>query len=398
MSYVDLQNLHQPLLESLIEKQYMNVPQSGIFESAKDDAPILSTTTGYFNATFGASIFQQLNTSSTLFRMLPKFNYQRAGYRAGTTRFKNSGLGAAENAAIADTVKPDRAQVTVGIKEQQLAFEFSQRELLLSGTLDDVGFEQARIIEQAKMDFAYAFDADMNVNVTTVAGNNAESIDRVVSSYAEVTNCADVTANDADIYGLDRDAGATWADAYVNHNSGTIRPISKALIGDLVANTIKAGANPATQAWYMGEDAWNQISELEASKIRYTEPSSAFRAGTNINDGQAAVGNSLGLEMGTLRGRPVYIAPSDKVAQSGTSGTGSAISNVYLLDLGVDPIYKEPWLGVKVLRAPILAETRLENYPVHQKLGNKTVIYSAMELHCSRFNIQGKLRDIGAAV
>jgi hypothetical protein len=74
------------------------------------------------------------------------------------------------------------------------------------------------------------------------------------------------------------------------------------------------------------------------------------------------------------------------------------ISNLYLLSGQYDPVYKEPVLGMKVLQAPIIAQTTMVNYPVHAKLGNEYLIYSAMELHCSRFNVQGKARDLDVVV
>jgi len=380
------------LLEEMIEQNYGNVPRSPaeIRDIAKTDAPILSTTTGYFNATFGASVFQQLNESAVLFGLLPKFAYKRSGFRAQTTRFKNSGIGVAENAAVPDSVKPTMAQITVGIKEQAITMEYSERQRLLAGTMDDVGFDVAQLLERAKQSFAYALDADMNVAMETLASNNIESIDRVCSSYAEITNCGE-TAGDADIYGLDRDAAATYADAYVSHNSNTARALSDKIVRSLVSNTTLAGADPKTQFWYTGEDTYSNLCAMYGTQMRYVQPSdNPFRASTNPTQDGKGGGSNFGMEMATLYGRPIYVAPSDKVVKSGTS----VISNLYLLDIGYDAIYREPKLGVKVLQAPIIAETTLANYPAHAKLGNEHVLYSAMELECKRFNIQGKARDL----
>lgn len=378
------------LLNELMERNYGNTPMSPmeVKNLAKVDAPILSTTTGYFNTTFGASVFQQLNTSSALFNLLPKFAYQRGGYRAQTTRFLNSGVGQAQNAALPDSIKPTQAQITVGIKEHAIKVEYSERQRLLAGTKDDVGFDVASILERAKVSFTYAFDADMNVKVATAASNNVESIDRVCSSYAEVTNCSDVGANNADIYGLDRDAAASFADAYVNHNSNVARPLTQNIVTSLIQNTTAAGANPAGQMWYTGTDTYEQLELLYQTQMRYTNPDS-FKAKTNVNN-QETAGNNFGMEMATLYGRPIYVAPAGKVALPGNS----VISNLYLLDTSYDSVYNEPYLGLKVLQAPIIAETKLTSFPVHQKLGNEFLIYAAMELECKRFNIQGKARDL----
>lgn len=373
------------LTKEMEELNYSNIRNPAQLRGGditKTDAPILSSTTGFFNTAFGAAAYQQLNVASTLFNMLPKFAHKRSGYRAQTTRFINSSVGVAENAAVPESVKPTKVQVSVPTKEQSIAFEFSQREKLLAGTEDDVSFDYAQLLQSAKNDFAYAIDADMNEDVTDLPTYNMESIDRVVSSYAEVTNCADLTAGDADIYGLDRDAAATWADAYVNHNSGTKRVLSESIVNDLVKGTVAGGADARSQAWYCGTDTYEQLMSLYSNALRY-EPST----GTAPTGGKAE-GTMFGSEMGTLRGRPVFVTPYDKVATNGD------ISNLYLLDVGYDGVYNEPILGVKVLQAPIIAETKLENYPAHAKLGNEVLLYSAMELECKNFKRQGKARDL----
>lgn len=383
--------------EELLNRFY-NTPinLSEFREFAKADAPILTTTTGFFNPVYGASAYMQLNQSSVLFNALPKFAYQRAGFRARTTRVKNSGVGIGENSLIPDSVKPEKVQVNVGIKEMAMSIEVSQRQLLLSDSKDDVSFDLALELEMVRRDFAYAIDKDINENVTNLASNNIESIDRVVSSYSEVSNCGDLQANDADIYGLNRDAGPTWADAYVNHNNGTTRTISEGIVTDLIHKTLAAGANPSTQIWYTGADTWEQLTRIFQTQIRYSQPSD-YKAGTSPATSGEAKGLNFGVELGTLYGRPVYVAPTGKVAASGSEGDGPAISNLYLLDIGTDPIYNEPYLGIKVLMPPMLAQTRLENYPAHGKLGTKILLYAAMELECKRFNIQGKARDLAAA-
>ena len=385
------------LMEELIAENYGGTPRGPeeIRDMAKIDAPILSTTSGFFNTAFGASVFEQLNNSSTLFNLLPKFAYKRGGFRSGETRYIASGIGVAENGAIPDSVRPTRKQIPVGIKEHAIALEYSERERLLAQTDDDVGFDVAHELELAKNSFVYAFDADLNGNVTTVAGNNVESIDRVVSSYGEVTNCADVNANDSDIYSQDRDAGATVYDAYVNHNSNAAHNLSDKIVRAVVENTVTAGANPKTQTWYTGEDTYAQLIALYGSQMRYTQPhDNPFAAGTKVEGDGKAAGSNFGMEMATLYGRPIYVAPSDKVVAPGNS----VISNLYLLDTGYDKVYNEPILGIKTLQAPIIARTTLREYPAHAKLGNEHVIYAAMELECKRFNIQGKARDLDVVV
>lgn len=383
------------LWNELMEKNYGNVTSA---DMAKADNPMTTTAPdgGRYNAVFGAALFQQLQTSSVLMGALTKFAYSRAGYRVRKSRYLTSAGGSAgdiyvsENAAVPETQASDTLEVTVGTKEQASTIEVSERMRLLAMKNDDLAMDVAQELEYAKKNFMYMANSHLNTDVTTVASTKMESIDRVVSSYAEVTNCTDLSANDADIYGIDRDAAASWADAYVDHNSGTARSISKKIVTGLVDQTTRAGANPNDQFWYTGSDTWAQLMLLYDSQIRYMDP--AATGMTNVTGDGKGQGINLGKEMATLMGRPIYVAPAGDVVANGN------ISNLYLLSSQVDDVYKEPVLGVKVLQAPIIAQTTLVNYPVHAKLGNQYLIYSSMELHCSRFNIQGKARDLDVVV
>ena len=387
------------LMQELIDKNYGNVGGVGSVTAplAKIDAPMLTTTdtNGLFNTQFGAALFRQLNESNVLFGALPQYAYRRNGFRAQTTRYLNSGAGVTQNASIPESIKPTTVAVTVGLSEMSIAAEYSERLRLLAQKSEDDAADLQGLLDAAKGSYMYAIDADMNSAVDAgTAGYNIESIDRVVSSYSEINACS-VTSNYGDIYGLDRDAGATWADAYVNHNSGTTREIDMSIVTDLISGTKRAGADPKSQFWYTGDDTWNQLQGLAQNQIRYNTPEEFKAMGEGVEQGGKAGGFNFGAEMGTLFGKPVYVAPYGKVA---ATGSASPLSNLYLLSTQNDPRYNEPTLGVKVLQAPMLAETRLQTYPAHGKLGNKFVIYSAMQLECKRFNIQGKARDLKAAI
>ena len=247
------------LWNELMEKQYAGVTGADMM---KADNPMTTAAPdgGRYNAVFGAALFQQLQTSSVLFGALPKFAYSRAGYRARTTRLAiasgstEKGVNVAENAAVPETGASDTVEVTVGIKEQAATIEVSERMRLLAMKNDDMAIDVAQELEYAKSNFMYKINEALNTDVTTLPTTNVESIDRIVSSYAEVTNCSDVSASDADIYGMDRDAAASWNDAYVDHNSGTARALSKKIVAGLVDQSVRAGAQPNDQFWYTGSD------------------------------------------------------------------------------------------------------------------------------------------------
>ena len=381
------------LYNEVVEKFYGNAIAS---DMAKTDLPITTASPDAYryNVFYGAAVFQQLQTSSVLFGRLAKFPYGRNGYRARKTRYLTTSAGSeyvpstTENASIADTVSSNTVAITVEAQEVQQRINYSQKMLLLSKTNADVALDVANELSYAQSNFIYQINALLNDSIDNAVHTTAiETIDRVVSSYSEVTNCSDVGgANKAGIYSQDRDAAASWVDAYVDHNSDVARPISKKIVTGLMNQTLAAGADPNTQFWYTGSDTWQQLTLMYDSQIRYQEPA---EHGTFPTGDGKAVGAAMGKEVGTLYGRPVYVAPAG-VAPT----TGGTISNLYLLDDHYDPVYKEPLLGIKMLQAPMMVESRFENYPIHGKLGSTHALYAAMQLECKRFNIQGKARDL----
>ena len=50
----------------------------------KVNAPVLTSTTGVFNAVFGAQAFNQLNQEANVFALLPKMPWDKSGWRAIT--------------------------------------------------------------------------------------------------------------------------------------------------------------------------------------------------------------------------------------------------------------------------------------------------------------------------
>ena len=52
----------------------------------KVDAPVLTTTTGVFNAVFGKFIWDQFNQEANVFGVLPKVVWRKSGWRLATAR------------------------------------------------------------------------------------------------------------------------------------------------------------------------------------------------------------------------------------------------------------------------------------------------------------------------
>ena len=105
-------------------------------------------------------------------------------------------------------------------------------------------------------------------NGTTVAGDNFESVDRVIGSKDEEANCVD--AADLDIYGLDRSASTTY-DAYVDHNSTVDRDLTLTLIDTLIQNVRDKLDTPqlSNHVFLTGNDTYRVWNQLLAPKQRF---------------------------------------------------------------------------------------------------------------------------------
>ena len=86
----------------------------------KADANILTTTGGVFNTIFGAYAWAQLNLEANAFSILPKYVWDKSGFRIITaktvlTTVNNNTVlgGTAESGLIAETAKPDIEEISL---------------------------------------------------------------------------------------------------------------------------------------------------------------------------------------------------------------------------------------------------------------------------------------------
>ena len=98
----------------------------GAKDVAKTDAPVLTSTSGVYNPVFGAQAFSQLNNEANAFGILPKYPWQKSGWRvitadAGTT----AAGGVAESGAMPDSIKPTFVEVSTKPKQVVHTFQVS---------------------------------------------------------------------------------------------------------------------------------------------------------------------------------------------------------------------------------------------------------------------------------
>jgi len=333
----------------------------------KEDAPVITTTTGVRNTIYGAKIFNQLCLEWNVFAALPKFDMEKSGFRVITTAADSTGGGIAENAAIPDTTKPTFALVATGNKEMATSFEMSLKNLNME-TKDD-SIKWAQLVDHMGNEHKQLINTNLCTDNDTLAGNNIESIDRAVGSYAEIAAMSQ-TANDLDFQGLNRDAGATWADAQVDYAT-TDRALTTKLVRDLIVACEPYWDRYSNKVFITGYDTAADLAALY-------EPQQRFQDYVNIDtsfNGVKVVGRDTGFRVATFDGIPIL--KSKDIAKDGAS-------RIYLLDLD--------YIGIGMVQPTTYMQS--DQYLELDKFGRKAAYYTGAELIATKFKCHGKIRDL----
>ena len=362
-------------------------PKAGEVGHIQKDAPVITTTTGVYNPVFGAHAFYQLNSEANAFALLPKYPWIYTGYRAITADASSTTYGSvAENGDIPATIQPTFAEITPTAKQHAHSFDESA---IMSGMVksaDDTygGFAQLRSYFAVK--HAKDIAAALMVDGDTLASNSFESIDRVTASAAYATALS-WTANDIDIYDIDR-SSASWADAVCHHASGVDRTLTDALIRAVLAEIEQNGGN--TSFMLTGYDIKNRIMGLYEDQVRYSGvivKDQLFSIG--LNGVSTDNGIAAGIRVASVYGIPLF--SSQNCAQD-------TISRIYFLDTSEEAGSGRPKLGISLMYPTLYFEAGMEaglpNPYMLGRFGTEGVYFTAGELVCTVFKHQGSLRDL----
>jgi len=344
-------------------------------EIQKVDAPLLSSTTGWWNTVFGAKAWAQLNYEANVFAVLPKKPWSQTGWRVESAYPLAAASwpvgGIAENAAplTSDSLMPTWLELETDPKSVWNHFETSDVATFLS-TVDD-SIDAVGELRRVMGDFHVSQINEMLMgDVDTVAGDNIESLDRVVSNIAEESL---VDAGDGDIYGIDRTSDA-WADAVVNHNSDTDRPLTLKIVDETLKDIWSNGGKP--NLIITGYDTLMEWQGLLEAQRRYMPGTTVVPSFAGVQG--AAPGVEAGFMVSTYHGIPII--PTHRCM-------GDAISNIYMLDTN--------YIHIRVAKPTQYIE---QTDPLAiDRFGMVGGYYTMAELVCTRFNVHGKIRDLEAA-
>lgn len=352
----------------------------------KIDAPMLSTTSGVYNAVHGANVWVMLNQEANAFGMLPKYVWTNSGWRLITARGGTVGDGGiAENGTLPDTLMPTIEEVKTKPKTIGRTFDVSEVHEFLSAESDDDAVGDMQFNRQY---WGVQHKEDMNVqllkDVDTLADVQLESIDRVCSNTSEANDATiALGANDADIYGLDRDGVSTY-DAYVDHNSAVDRALTDILVRTAINTIQENGGN--TKIILTGYDTYSKCQDLYDDNIRYNVLGEAsIKVGVNGVDTKDGYG--FGVDIATLYGKPFL---------QSKNVTKDTISRMYFLDTSDPEGFGIPRLGLKIAKPTQYFEAGMSTGDPFgiNRLGNEGLYRTMGELICTALHAQGKIRDL----
>lgn len=353
------------------------------------DAPLLSSTTGAYVAVHGSAAIGWVIQEANALGLIGLTPWHVGGFRSITTAGKTADVGVTEGASIPNTTKPTLLNVDVPIKEAANTFDVSSRQEFYSRLGNDDVWNEGGSSFNAQRNY-HAFEHNKLINRAlltdndTLAAANPESIDRVIASKSEIDGVGQ-TAGDLDIYGLDRDS-VTTHDAYVNHNSGTDRDLTTAILKDMITNTQPFWGGPETGMpagsdegvfWLTGHDTKAVIDRLFEAQNTY------FNKGIRVEVTLHGVrtlpaGSEAGMLVNNLYGKPLFV--SNDVPKD-------TISRVYLIN-GNHMTWKAG-IPPQFFSAGMNKGTPLEL----GKFTNEGMFYQAGELWSNRFNVHAKGRD-----
>ena len=345
-------------------------------ELLKADSPMLSTTAGTYQAIYGRKVWSQLNQEFNAFSILPKKPWDRSGWRVITAKPNGGALhgGVAENAILPDTVKPTFQHVAAKPKTIAHTFDMSETAIFLADRDDGMGDIRAVLKEEMGKHHAEMVNKMLLTDVTTVAANNFESLDRITTGNTNMVSGTHYDASDEDIYSIDRSAN-TWAFAEDNaDSSSTNRTLSLDHLDTLFQQIWERGGNP--KVILTGYDTLMRLQQLLQSQQRFMEEK---RVTPTYNGVKGVPGMEAGFVVATYNGVPI-IPTKDMPKDS--------LSRMYFLD--TDYMYFSTAIPTQYFESGI--ETG-DPFAIN-RLGQEGLYRTMGEIWTTFFGAQGSIRDL----
>lgn len=394
----------------------------GKSDSLYQKAQFTSSDAGINNEAFGEVLWQQANTKTPLWGMLPKIPSDspvdsirdprpQTFRRVFNPPAHTSG---SEGSGWSDPVTFDVRETAADPHTGEMLFEATILQQLQAEVQDGVPFDSLTQIGEEYFQLSLEENGLAAENESSGGAgtqypnlNNIAPLDKVISSADEEANAEDSTGTayvdgDADIYDIDRsdtgadgDNEANHFDAVVDHNGiNGDRQLTKDLINGMIESLESNGANIDDLVIYTGTDTARVMSELRESQFRADMMANAVAQtiGRGTDGAETRVGVETNARISHWDTIPVV---------QGQNCPSDSLSRIYFLDMSTmtDPRTGKsvPKLGIEVYM-PMVTETaglgQATNTLAINKKADQVGLLTYHETVCRRANHQGKLRDL----
>ena len=358
----------------------------GIKKSATE---LTTADADYFNVMFGASVFNQLNTRSEVFKLLDKEGWTQSGWRVMYQRHANT-TGIAEGAALGTADQPELKEMSATIKEVSTRWDTTTRAELLADADDGIKGLAAFLRKENGEAHAFYLDKQLLASVNTSdaatvaqddSNDNFESIDKMTTSTAAVAADSDIPNHIEDMYLVDRGAAGytEWmqpAACIQGSTEGTAEALTIDKLDTLIRSSLENGANYQDLFFLTGHDTlYNLKKKIAVQANSLGQFDVRAQAAGSINGVAGQAGLNFDTRVGYYDGIPIF------VSQHVTKDTASKI---YLLDR----------TAMELRIAAPTTYVANENLAVTNALKKQYAFITAGELIVYRFNTSGKITDL----
>ncbi|MBX0325810.1 hypothetical protein EGH21_22590 [Halomicroarcula sp. F13] len=412
MSVGHINHGHSP--RDLLEQQGMLDRAVEALSAISQEATYSTSDAALVNDLFGAALYVQTNLEANGYGSLPKID--RSGmntdasqplpltFRAAHTPPALQSTG--EGASIPDGRKYSQEEVSAAIKQSEAVVEQTHLQQVRAEILDGVPWDELTRVDELFQELAIDRDGVM----AAVSANNGgyssrdkiTELDRIIASGDEEANATDTSSTafadgDLDVYDIDRSADS-WADAYVDHNSGTLRQLTESLMDSFLAQYFDFGSASRENVYILtGRTTAKVLGEIQSDStdgvqavVNY-DPEDIGRDG--VNDAETVMGLPTNTKSRHYKGIP--IVPSQHIP-------ADSLGRIYLIP--TDTIQagdgqQVPRIAVEELRNPHyeeLTDANPENAPYLSRGKKENAAYYLMdhEIVTRDFSALGKLRDL----
>jgi len=399
---------------------------TGVFDALSQEATFGTSTTDISSKVAGLVLYNNVNMNNPAMSVLPEVDRtgeESVNFDTDTpaTTFRAifnppSISGVAGGGSLPTAVTWDTRKVTADIQISAMAIE-TDFIIDIENRLGHDTVSMEELMEVAP-DFAMrSVERDALMRAVNASGGTAGdtpaygnddlllTLDRAISSQGEETNADDpnndsYSNGDLDVYDITRQNTAdgesnesNWADAQVDHNSGTDRQLTGDLVNTWLDNLVdNSSAEYENLVLLTGRDSARVMSDLRESQFRGDALSDASRSPAG-DDAETRLGHNFTARISHWDDIPIVVAPTVP---------SDSLSRVFALDPTPGQVTDEngnplPKIAIENYRTPDTwraGPDQQVNPIATGEIKAEAAFAMYHELVVRDFGSQGKLRDL----